>query len=520
MKTTVIIPTGPAHIQCLKLSLLSLLEQADLSQIDKIIVSINGVDPRSGDTSLQDQKESFCRLLQSQGYPVEPIRVWSRVGFGQPIQMALPLVETDNYLLMHDDLIVLDNSWQKEMRDSFSAGFSAVISRPVLPMKLTTTVYDAAKATTIFYPPNINNSFSAFKKDAVKWSEYFFKADCDNISLNEFFIHHPKAYTLLAGDNYEANLAKKTRMIFCDRKIERFATEALHYGLGSWFIMDVLEGRKRIATFSRTQHHLEAMSWKDTATWEATHPDPTTREVISSLRSSASLEEIASAPDVSDIRPLVCVIVYNRTDTITHWINAWKKARQFGGKLLIVQNFDNNEACQKVTRCIQELKPDYHWLRPNDGDSALHWFELADDKFKIDYDWNVLCAFCDDCLPLKKDFLWPFLNGIVEPNVGLVGGGWDGRERGVCLAMKKSALQAISSKLNVYQMKIDQGRHFPVKMEDDIKKYMAECGYNYAPSKYKWPLIFGWDCDHQGICDLWEKLDANFNVGRNEEYLL
>lgn len=533
-KTTVIIPTGPAPVQCLKLAVFSLLLRSDVEKIDKIIVSINGPDKRSGDTKNQDEKEEFCLALARNGLPILPVRSWSRVGFAQPIDLALPLVATESYVIMHDDVIVLNGDWQKEVEQRFTEGAEAVVLPPVFTNRLKTSVYKTSEKehTTITYLPCINLAFSAFLKSSnfhwtQQWCHIKNDAKVNLSSVNQFYLDRPKTYTILHDENFVKNTKKLTRFEMAKNN----RSEVVVYDCGAWVTHDLISESGKIATFSKVAHHNESMSSKQVAEWETSHPDEVTTQFINELKESRfayyykhPFEEPVS---LEGIRPLVCIVVYDRLYTAKHWINAWKKSNKYQGKLLIVQNVDDSEKCKSVKKEIEALEPDYHWIRRNDGESAKHWFELLNLK-DVDFDWNVLVAFCDDCLPLRGDFLYPLLRTIAIENVGMTGGvmaHFDKdqtdyhlyMQRGICLAMKRDLLEAVKPMPYLAEK---LGENFSVACELTIWKWAKEKGFSIAPTKHDWSLVYGWDCDNQGGNDLWEKADFNFNGGVSKIYEL
>lgn len=538
-KTTVIIPTGPAPLQCLVWSIVSLLIRSDISKIDQIIVSINGPDSRTGETLLQDQKQTFCESLRQSGYPITVIRSWSRVGFSAPIQMSLPLVKTDNYLLMHDDVIVLNNDWQSEAEIWLKSDVLGVVQPPVLSNKLVTSILsndlNRGLATTFTYLPSLNTTFSIFKISAnFQWSDYncWIKEDeaLDIVEINKFYEKKPKTYTLLAGDGFKERIKKFIRLELRNP----YKPELIQYNCGAWAAYKIICENK-IATLSRVAHHLDRMSSKTSVEWEVNNPDSVVRELIEDIQLQPQFLKhynfpIPKAFDFSELKPLVCVLVYDRIDNIAHWIKSWKKSNHYNGKLLIVQNIDDTEKCRKNAQIISDLEPDYHWLRKNDNESIKHWFELLhiDD---IDFDWNVLFSFTDDCIPLRKDFLMPLLSAFsTRDNLGVTGGILANYEkhqtndekyfqRSVCIGIKKEVLEKIEN--IAYQEAVEHiayqeadGNIYPsffsINCEQRLWKWTKEIGYEIACTDYDWSLIFGWDCDNQGVDDLWDK--SNFNI--------
>lgn len=120
---------------------------------------------------------------------------------------------------------------------------------------------------------------------------------------------------------------------------------------------------------------------------------------------------------------LVGVIVYNRKYTINQWLRAWTNANKYGSKLLVVHNHDGAAPDAAERENIVKWKPDYYLSRPNVGQDIG---ALQDIIKSTAYDpWDVLCWFVDDNLPMRKDFLKPFIKPFErDPRIGLVGNYW------------------------------------------------------------------------------------------------
>lgn len=136
-----IIPTSVAPIECLLWSIFSLLLRAKPDDlIEHFCVCINGPDKRTGDPKIGDLKQKFLeelRLLKwyhvdrpkvKKDMPITVIRAWSRIGHPEAVEMALPWIHTDAYLLMHDDIIILKHDWLKEVREKFYGNPNVVIA--------------------------------------------------------------------------------------------------------------------------------------------------------------------------------------------------------------------------------------------------------------------------------------------------------------------------------------------------------------------------------------------------------
>jgi hypothetical protein len=139
-KTTAIIPTGPASINCLLWSVFSLLLRSTPNGLlEHFIVCINGPDKRTGSPALQDKKQEFLEELRRlkwyhandpdnrKDMPITVIRAWSRVGYAEAVEMAVPWIHTDSYTCLHDDIIINKADWEQEVEDKFYSDLSSNI---------------------------------------------------------------------------------------------------------------------------------------------------------------------------------------------------------------------------------------------------------------------------------------------------------------------------------------------------------------------------------------------------------
>jgi hypothetical protein len=119
-KVSAIIPTFSSPMRCFMCSVLSLLMRSDPTVLEHVFVSINGPDSREGGDELQDRKQSFVEDLRScdwsgmRGFNpglITMTRTWSRIGHAQALEQSIPWVDTEFYLSMHDDVVVMSPSW-------------------------------------------------------------------------------------------------------------------------------------------------------------------------------------------------------------------------------------------------------------------------------------------------------------------------------------------------------------------------------------------------------------------------
>lgn len=131
-KITVIYPTYQAPIECLLWSTFSLLLRAKVKDlIEHFMIIINGPDKRTGDPTLQNKKQEFLEELRNlkwyriqepkakRDMPLTVLRVWSRIGHPESVEMAIPWVHTDAYLIMHDDIIITKDNWLRDVEEKF-----------------------------------------------------------------------------------------------------------------------------------------------------------------------------------------------------------------------------------------------------------------------------------------------------------------------------------------------------------------------------------------------------------------
>jgi hypothetical protein len=205
-------------------------------------------------------------------------------------------------------------------------------------------------------------------------------------------------------------------------------------------------------------------------------------------------------PKVDGVKPLVGVIVYKRTHTIDRWLRAWNNAEHYGSKLVVIHNFDD-QLSQEEEENITKHNPDFYIPRPNVRRDVGAFRDLVVGEINVPLDWNVLIWFTDDVIPMRKDFLLPLLREISKPAVGLVGGWMDGNVRTICFAIKRD----LASKINF----VDD----PYEMEHgakNISNQVKDMGFEVKLPTQRYSPKYAWDCDYEGIVDLWDKYESQF----------
>jgi len=193
-KITPIIPTSNSSIELLLWSCFSLLLRSKPNGImEHFCVNINGPDERTGKPELQDKKQKFLEELRDADWfhvsnptnrrqmPLTVIRAWSRVGYAEAFEMALGWIHTDSYLLMHDDVIVINPQWCEELNEKFYANpkVSLAYVPPLLGCNCDHAIH---KGMYLLRLPQIETTFIAVKKRwamqaGVSWSGYHIPSD-------------------------------------------------------------------------------------------------------------------------------------------------------------------------------------------------------------------------------------------------------------------------------------------------------------------------------------------------------
>jgi hypothetical protein len=192
-KTTVVIPTGPSHINCLLWSVFSWLLRSKINgYMEHFCVCIAGPDERTGDPSLQDEKQRFLEELrdlewtqgdQRRQMPLTVIRVWSRVGYTEVFEMALGWIHTADYLITHDDVIVTNPAWENVVYDALYAEDDIALAA-VPPLLGCQTDHAIHRGMFLLRFPQVQTTFLACKKKWVlpcgSWCGYHVPND-DNV---------------------------------------------------------------------------------------------------------------------------------------------------------------------------------------------------------------------------------------------------------------------------------------------------------------------------------------------------
>ena len=123
-----VMPTSGSSVRQMMLSVMSVLLRSSPRVLNKIIVGIHG--PES-DKKTQDAKQSFLEELcvaskDRMDVSVTISRVWGEIEHSTCAEQISNLADTETYVLMRDDTMVLDNLWCDQI-DGFMSNESSII---------------------------------------------------------------------------------------------------------------------------------------------------------------------------------------------------------------------------------------------------------------------------------------------------------------------------------------------------------------------------------------------------------
>jgi hypothetical protein len=273
-KVSAIIPTFSSPMNCFMMSVFSLLIRSDPNILDHVFVSINGPDSREGGHELQDRKQAFLEDLRScdwssrKGFNPGAItisRTWSRIGHAQALDQCIPWVDTEFYLSMHDDVIVVDPSW------CFLGDFSENES---LAMKTWGNHLAGRLRSTgdRLDMPHLNTIFTLCRKPimtrlGVGWVghsiDYKFNIS-EYMDLGRLVEEHSKAHSLELGSNINNHHG------------------SVSLDIGAFIFSKIFLSGLDIGRFhAGTVRHFESASWKDIKSFRTPEAESLEREIAS-----------------------------------------------------------------------------------------------------------------------------------------------------------------------------------------------------------------------------------------------
>ena len=180
--------------------------------------------------------------------PISLIRVWSRIGAEQAVEMAIPWVHTDSYIYIHDDTMWLTKNWEPIVMDAlYKENVAMVYAPPFHTGHLSWSEYNGKPKLN--FPHTISPCMICrkpiFAKCGLRWTGYHFANDFtveEKIKNMELFLnsHKPNILPLPSSQRYG------------------YAS----YDIGSWAYYSLRkEGYEINPVEDLDVHHFISMSW-------------------------------------------------------------------------------------------------------------------------------------------------------------------------------------------------------------------------------------------------------------------
>lgn len=270
-KITAVIPTSNASIECLLWCVFSLLLRSKPDGLlEHFCVCINGPDVRTGNPEPQDIRQAFLEELRDIDWyhadspnikrhmPITVIRAWSRVGYAESMEMALPWVHTDSYLIMHDDVFLTTPTWEKEVEEKFYKDEDVAIAHihEIISCGVDSPIH---RGMYLLRLPQLDSTFVVCRKKWImkaqaSWVPYHIPSD-DNFfqfafedleNMNEFFDYY------------------KRKGLLSDKLIMNDMYNFLRQEQGAWIYYKLCQlDKKFVRLDDNIAVHLERMSRSD-----------------------------------------------------------------------------------------------------------------------------------------------------------------------------------------------------------------------------------------------------------------
>jgi len=267
-KITTIIPTSAAPIECFMWSIFSWLLRADPKDyIEHFIVVINGPDKRTGDPTIGDKKQAFLEELRNlkwwrtdkpqnkKDMPLTVMRAWSRIGHPEAVEMAVPWVHTEAYLITHDDVFIIKDNWLRDTDKAFWDRPEVAISygTPFMMCCQQDSAMHQNKHLLRF--PHLLCAFLLCKKKILSklgssWCGYSIKTDP--------FLLKDKVGDVAAFKKYYADLQLNDNPSQEEQPYEFISME-----MGAWHFYNAVQAGYKFSQLDQNMLiHLGAMSWE------------------------------------------------------------------------------------------------------------------------------------------------------------------------------------------------------------------------------------------------------------------
>ena len=118
-------------------------------------------------------------------------------------------------------------------------------------------------------------------------------------------------------------------------------------------------------------------------------------------------------------RTIVAVVIYNRFSNLERWVACWKQCATDGAELVVVHNHYGDESAKEKYSAYCAQHGIRYVPRLGEGYDIGAFQDVCRDRLTgfPDYDYLLWCT--DDCIPMQKDFIAPFLSKLSAPGIGI-----------------------------------------------------------------------------------------------------
>lgn len=114
-------------------------------------------------------------------------------------------------------------------------------------------------------------------------------------------------------------------------------------------------------------------------------------------------------------KTIIAIIVWNRFENLKRWVNCWNQCNKMDAELIIVHNLEQDN--DKYAQLCKENGITYV-PRVNKGFDIGAFQDVCKEKLAdFPNNWDNLIWITDDCIPMSKDFVNPYLNQLSIGNI-------------------------------------------------------------------------------------------------------
>lgn len=114
---------------------------------------------------------------------------------------------------------------------------------------------------------------------------------------------------------------------------------------------------------------------------------------------------------------VVAIIIHNRYANLQRWLKCWAVCDQTDAELVVIHNYTDLEESAKFKQLCDEYSIRYV-QRENIGFDIGAMRDVFKEKLEgFPNNWDNLLWCTDDCIPMRKDFIKPYIDALQQPRV-------------------------------------------------------------------------------------------------------